>query len=346
MLHGAEYDLGWTGPLGTAGLLGKVQWFDDKDYTPADQDSPIASKSASKCKAILVYNRSGGTLAASQVVAWDTSNEGPFKAVTSAGAGDEGVGVVSHALTTTVANGEAFWLVVAGPTELQYGGSVAIAMGTRVSSGLASGRTQKATGGDGTLIYANTASSTAHTNTTDAANLDVSYSIAANTLRAGDVLRIRAACVCPSTNSTDTLTLLLTVGGVTVATTGAVDVANNDIGFFDATVTVRTIGASGTMIAHGLVGLGVPGTVTGKIFSLASSSVDTTAEVPIYINADWSAQSTSDQVVLTQLVVYIERAGGDVYPIVGTALETVAYNATAGTQYRAIVNFQNESMVQ
>lgn len=138
------------------------------------------------------------------------------------------------------------------------------------------------------LLYSNVAASAAHTNTVTAADFDKSVTIPANTLKAGDVLRIRGQVIATATNSTDTLTLLLTIGGTTIVTSGAVDVANGDIGYFDAVVNIRTIGASGTMVATGVVALGVPGTVTAKPFLLGSTAIDTTAALAIAINADWS----------------------------------------------------------
>jgi hypothetical protein len=53
------------------------------------------------------------------------------------------------------------------------------------------------------------------------------------------VIRVRAQVIATATNSTDTLTLKLLIGTTTVASTGAVDVANNDIGYFDA-LTIRS----------------------------------------------------------------------------------------------------------
>jgi len=157
------------------------------------------------------------------------------------------------------------------------------------------------------LEYAAVAASAAHTNTTTAADFDKSHSIPANTLRVGDIIRIRGQAIATATNSTDTLTLLLTVGGVTIATTGAVDVANGDIGYFECDVVVRTIGASGTIVAAGVQALGVPGTVTAKPFLLASSTLDTTAAAVVAVNADWSVANAGNSARLDVLNVEIIR---------------------------------------
>lgn len=153
------------------------------------------------------------------------------------------------------------------------------------------------------VVYRAVAASTAHTNTTDAANFDKSYTFPANSLAAGDIIRVVAQVIASATNSTDTLTLLLTLGSTTIATTGAVDVANGDVGFFQADIVIRTAGANGTLVACGTQALGVPGTVTAKPFLLASTAIDTTATQLLAVNADWSAASSSDSARLDVLNV-------------------------------------------
>lgn len=140
----------------------------------------------------------------------------------------------------------------------------------------------------GDMVYRAVAASAAHANTTDAADFDKSYTFPANSLAAGDIIRIVAQAIVTDNNSTDTLTLLLRIGTTTIATTGAVDVADGDIGFFTCDIVIRTIGATGTFVACGTQGLGVPGTVTAKPFLKASTAIDTTAVQKININADWS----------------------------------------------------------
>ena len=157
--------------------------------------------------------------------------------------------------------------------------------------------------GGSPLAYANTAASGAISNTTTETAFDKAKTIAANTLRAGDVLRVRAQGIATSTNSTDTLTVKLYVGSLVIVTTGAVDVANNDIFFIDAVIVIRTIGASGTVVATGTVGLGAEGTVTAKPFKLASSTLDTTAANDVACKATWSVASSSDSCRLDVLTV-------------------------------------------
>lgn len=139
------------------------------------------------------------------------------------------------------------------------------------------------------------AASTALTASSTETNFDNSVlTIPANTLRAGDVIRVRVQGICTATNSTDTFTGKIKLGSTAVISTGAVDVANNDIFYFDAEIVVRTTGASGTVVAAGVQALGAEGTVTAKPAKLASTTVDTTAAVTLAISGQWSTTNAGN----------------------------------------------------
>lgn len=165
--------------------------------------------------------------------------------------------------------------------------------------------------GAGTVaLYTQTAASTAVTNTTTETLFDKSATIPANSLRPGDVIRVRGQGIATATNSTDTLTANLYVGGLagtSVASTGALDVANNDIFYIDAEIVVRDIGATGHIIASGIVNIGTPGTATCKAFNLASTAIDTTAAQVVGVSATWSAASAGDSCRLDILDIQIVR---------------------------------------
>jgi hypothetical protein len=195
-------------------------------------------------------------------------------------------------------------------------------------------------GGDGSLIKAassvllnNVAASTAVTNTTTETTFsNGTITIPANTLKVGDLIRVRGQAVASSTNSTDTLLIKGYVGSTNIFTTGAVDVANGDIATFDFTLVVRTIGASGTVFGLGTQSLGVPGTVTAKPFTLGSTTVDTTAAVVITVKATWSVASASNIVALQALTAEVvtagnTTAGGAAGEIVAQATEAVDNSA-------------------
>lgn len=161
---------------------------------------------------------------------------------------------------------------------------------------------------EGSMSLVAVAASTALTNSTTETNFDNStLTIPANSLNVGDVIRVRAQVIATATNSTDTLTVKLKLGSTAVASTGAVDVANNDIAYIDADLVVRTIGATGTLVATGAVGLGVEGTATAKPFKLASTTVDTTAALTLAVSGQWSVANAGDSCRLDVCNVQIIR---------------------------------------
>lgn len=152
----------------------------------------------------------------------------------------------------------------------------------------------------GRLVYTNTAASTAHTNTTTEALFDTQFSIPANTLQVGSLIKVRFQGIATSTNSTDTLVIKLYMGGLagTALLTGtATDVANNAIFAGEWEGIIRTIGATGTFVGVG-THTEVPaasGTAVHDITEiLASTTIDTTAAQVIGVGADWSVASASN----------------------------------------------------
>jgi len=154
-------------------------------------------------------------------------------------------------------------------------------------------------GGSQDIQYATVAASSAVTNTTAETSFSQTLSIPANSLTAGDVIEIFTQGIATSTNSTDTLTIKVKIGSTVLVSSGAVDVANNDVWVIDCRVCVRTAGASGTLVAGGIVALGTPAEATtvlekaGGSF-VASTTVDTTAAHTIDVTATWSALSASN----------------------------------------------------
>ena len=155
------------------------------------------------------------------------------------------------------------------------------------------------------------AASADHENTTTEAVFNKSVTIPAKSLAVGDVIRIRSLVYVSDNNSTDTLTLVLRMGTAGTAadqaiiTTAAVDVADADVGYFDVDIVIRTIGASGTMVACGVQGLGVPGTVTAKPFLLGSTAIDTTSAQIVTVSADWSVAHADNECNLEVLNVQV-----------------------------------------
>lgn len=144
-------------------------------------------------------------------------------------------------------------------------------------------------------LYEQVAAGTALTNSTVETALS-SYTIPANTLQVGDQITVKGEGIATATNSTDTLKVKLYIGSTAIFDSGALDVADNDIYEFEATIIIRTIGASGTLVAEGTVTIGTPGTSTVKAFKLASTAVDTTATQALTLKGTWSVANAGNSV--------------------------------------------------
>lgn len=160
------------------------------------------------------------------------------------------------------------------------------------------------------LVGAIVASSTVITNTAVETAFDQKVTIPAGLLSVGAVLRIFAKARVASGNSTDTLTLKLKIGSQVLVTSAAVDVTDGggDLGVLFAEVTIRTLGASGSAVAGGYSGLGVPGTATLRVGGVAAAfTLNTTTDLDVTATATWSVASTSNQVLLENLDVFQAR---------------------------------------
>jgi len=160
------------------------------------------------------------------------------------------------------------------------------------------------------VVYSNEAASAAVTNTVTETLFDTNYTIPKNSLAPGQVIRIKWQGIAPSTNSTDTLTIKVYLGGLSgtlLFTHAATDVANNNVFMGEYELIVRTVGASGTVVGFG-TGKSVPaaeGTATYKDDILASTALDTTAAQVIGVSAQWSVASASNSCRLDVMVVEI-----------------------------------------
>ena len=133
-----------------------------------------------------------------------------------------------------------------------------------------------------------------HENSTDAVDI-FSYTIPANKLELGDIVRIKVYCTVVDTNSTDTLTPILNFGGTAIATGAALDVADNDIVYAWADVHVTAVGSSGTMTAISEIRTDALG-ATVVIGQTALTSMDTTGGLDVALNVDWSIAHADNEV--------------------------------------------------
>lgn len=158
------------------------------------------------------------------------------------------------------------------------------------------------------LVYVNTAASAAVTNTTTATDFDKTHSIPANSLKAGDIVRVKFQGIATATNSTDTLAIDLKVGSVTLLSLAAVDVANSDVFQGEMDMVVRTVGDSGTVVGHGQAAvIGAAATATDRPRILASTTLDTTAANTVKVTATWSVANAGNSCRLDVLSVEILR---------------------------------------
>lgn len=183
------------------------------------------------------------------------------------------------------------------------------------------------TGLSGLNLYTNVADSAAVTNTVTETAFNKSYTIPANSLQVGDVIRIRGQALATATHSTDTLVVKVYIGATAICATATLDVADNDIASFDIVLTVRTIGASGTFVAAGTTTIGPPTSATTKAFNLLSTALDTTVTEAITVKATWSVADVGNSVLLKELVIDLDRG---LTPLV-VAKEAVDNSANAAT---------------
>ena len=144
-----------------------------------------------------------------------------------------------------------------------------------------------------------------HTNSTDAADL-FSYSIPANTLEVGDVVKIKVYATVTDNNSTDTLTPVLNFGGSAISSGAALDVADGDLVWCEAEVSVTAVGSAGTMTSYAKIFTDAGGSVSLMERTLLTSK-DTTGALAIALNVDWSVADATNIVRLDK--VHIEKLG-------------------------------------
>lgn len=152
------------------------------------------------------------------------------------------------------------------------------------------------------------AASTALTNTTTPTKFSTQKTIKADSLRAGDIVRVHFQGIATATNSTDTLAVKLFIGTVEVMAIVAVDVADGDIFAGECDVVIRTIGASGTCVASGSGGIGATGIATSKRCFKASQAIDTTVDNAVAVEGTWSVANAGNSCRLDILSVQVLRA--------------------------------------
>lgn len=161
------------------------------------------------------------------------------------------------------------------------------------TDGVASG-TARVIGG---LAYSSVAASTAVASTSTETLFSTSYTMPANTLKAGSVVKIKYQGIATTTIASDTLAVKLYIGGLAgtpLISHAAVDAADSDTFSGEFTLVCRTAGATGTMVGSGVYKtIAAEGTMTAKDDILASTTINTTASQVIGVAATWNTTNAN-----------------------------------------------------
>ena len=283
-------------------LLGDEKHFDDNTATDGYSGS---NNSMSRRSCVLVYNTSGGTLAPGNALTFTSAYH--RKRVTKTAVGQAihcfVPAVVNGSVTATIPNNSYFYAVYRGPTKFLRDAST-VAIGDPLAVITTAGQVGMEN------IMAISAPSSDLTNSSTETTFNKSVIIPANTLSVGDIIKIRSAIVVSAVNATDTLVGDLLLNATKVCTSHALAVAANDLITVDVDLVVRTIGASGTVVASGFQHIGAKtvgavATTTFRPVFLVSTTLDTTAAATIAVSAKWSAASANNTCALQVLDVLL-----------------------------------------
>lgn len=161
--------------------------------------------------------------------------------------------------------------------------------------------------GVGTLEVA-TAASSGHTGTVAETVFSTgTYTIPADLLSAGVSGHLQVSGLCTNAVEGTALTLRVRIGGVAgtaLCVSMTQNMTTNDVFSMDCRFTVRTAGATGTVIGSGTGFIGPASTPMGGFsYNGTSTAIDTTATQALVCTAQWTVADASsvrlDQFVLT-----------------------------------------------
>ena len=169
------------------------------------------------------------------------------------------------------------------------------------TDGVTSGTARKVGG----LAYAATSAVTL-TNSTSETTLG-SYTIPANTLKAGTSLRFRAAVRVTGNAAADTITFKGKLGSTALFTSAAVAMVANDIAIVEGHITSRAApGASAAVTSNTRATVTVGGTASSVGSVPAPSNFATNSALVLALTGQWSAASASDIAICDQFDVWAE----------------------------------------
>lgn len=169
------------------------------------------------------------------------------------------------------------------------------------TDGVTSGTARKVGG----LAYAATTATTL-TNSTSETALG-SYTIPANTLKAGTSLRFRAVVRVTGNAAADTITFKGKLGSTALFTSAAVAMVANDIAIVEGHITSRAApGASAAVASNTRATVTVGGTAASVGSVPAPSNFATNGALVLALTGQWSAASASDIAICDQFDVWAE----------------------------------------
>jgi hypothetical protein len=238
----------------------------------------LASTGLSAAELAFLNGVTAGTATASKALVLDSS---------------KGISTITSATITTLTAP-----TIAGGTD--FTGRVT------TTDGVASG-TARVVGGRATANVSSTDTVTAADSNNSFVAFASAYSIPANTLKAGTVLRAKALVVVNDASGTDTLTVEMRIGGTTLVATSAVNPgATTDAHVLDFELVSRAVpGAAVSLVGTGTWITDTGGTIVTAPALLAPTNFATNGALTLDVRAKWSSNTASTSARLEMLNVEI-----------------------------------------
>lgn len=176
------------------------------------------------------------------------------------------------------------------------------------------------TSNSGTLVYANTTVPAGNTvaNTAAETVFASTYTIPANMLQPGSVIRVRAYGVASVGGLVPTMQIRLRIGTTIILDTGVISALTgssvNDGWYFDGQMITQSTGVTGQIEAQGVARFQTSATASAVISleNTAPFSIDTTSAEAITLSWDWGTASASNTATLREFAIYIDNVVGQV----------------------------------
>lgn len=186
------------------------------------------------------------------------------------------------------------------------GESIASSKALTTTDGVASGTARKV-GGTAFVDVATADTVTAATSNNAFVSFAQLYTVPANTIKAGTMVRVRAMVdISDAAAGTDTLTCNIRLGSTSLLATTAVDQAANDFQMLEFVLVGRAApGAAAAVIGSGSSITSTGGTNVAKGAILQSTNFATSGALDITVQAKWSSNSATTTARLQMLNVEV-----------------------------------------